>query len=212
MNVVVKVFLLISLLAIWAPGFAVVAMRKKGEKASMATPAGTKTATTGRIYAAWWIVYLLWALLVVLFLFNQETINWFGRIALLDTDTVKIVAIAITCLGYYLLVAVSILTFLKSINTTGKGKGRKTALITSGIYSYSRNPMYLAIIIGVSATFLMIPSIFSLLVAVSMTVVLYMTSSDEEKRLEELYGEEYRKYRNDVGMILPKGKNTFQKK
>ena len=208
---VLRAFLLVSLLLTWAPGYVVVAMRTKGEKEKLATPASLKTSSTNLIHALWVVVYLLWTFLVVLFLYNQESIHWFGRISLLDTDFVKVSAIAITCLAYYLPMGISILTLYKSINAAGNTKEGKTALITSGIYRYTRNPMYLAINVGVFATFLMIPNLLSLLVAVGMIALLYAVSFDEEKRLKEVYGEKYNKYKNDVGMIFPKINSIFSK-
>jgi protein-S-isoprenylcysteine O-methyltransferase Ste14 len=204
METATKVFMLTSLLITWAPGFVVSAMKRKGEQDNLATPASIKTVSTDRVHRAWTVFYMLWAIIVVLFVFNEESINWFGSISILDTGFVKVFAIGLTCLGYYLPVAIAIRTLSKSIHDADNLKAGKLALITTGIYSYSRNPMYLAISMGVVASFLMIPSIVFLFIALGMIVIFYAISLDEEKRLAEIYGKAYSEYRDKVGLIFPK--------
>ena len=208
---IVKVFLVVSLLLPWAPGYVVHAMRSAGKREGLETPASVKTARTDLMHFIWLFFYLLWVFMVSLFVFGQEGIHQFWKISILDTDFVKIVAMAITCLGYYVPTVVSVLTLYKSIHAVSNAREGKTALIKTGIYRYTRNPMYLSISVGVFATFLMMPSLFSLLISLGMISVFYAVCLDEEKRLMKLYGEEYEKYRNDIGILFPKVKSFFPK-
>jgi len=213
--IVLKVFLLVSLIAVQTPDLMVALLSfggsKKGAKEKLFEPENVKTGSTKRIYVLWAIAYILWIFLVVLYCFKPESVSWFWKISQLDNDGVKIFAIAITCLGYYLLMALGAFHMYKSLKPA-INKGEKTSLVTTGIFHYTRNPMYLAIDIGVLATFLLMPNLLSLVMAVDMIAVLFSVSKDEEKRLLQIYGEEYEKYRKEVGMVFPKLKRSIHEK
>ncbi|MCK4486330.1 MAG: hypothetical protein KAU38_06125, partial [Desulfobacterales bacterium] len=142
------------------------------------------------------------AFLVILYCFKPESVGWFWKISLLNHDFVKIFAI-VTCLGCYLLMALGIL-HKRKLFTSAVIKGEGPPLVTTGIFRYSRNPVYLSIDIGVLATFLIMPNLLSLLMAGSMIAVIYAQCKDKDKSLQKLYGKEYEKYQEHVGMIFPK--------
>ena len=148
------------------------------------------------------IAFALWAIVTVIYCFHYESVNWFGKISPLDNDGVKIFAIAIMCLAF-LLNALFELSVGKSIEIAVP-KGEKPKLVTSGIYRYVRNPCYLALSIAVFGTFLIIPNILTLALSLVVIAILYIGTLEEEKILLKMYGEEYERYRNYVGMFLPK--------
>jgi protein-S-isoprenylcysteine O-methyltransferase Ste14 len=76
---------------------------------------------------------------------------------------------------------------------------RSTRLLTDGLYRYTRNPMYvgmmlilvgLSLILGTLGTVLVIP-VFAWLIERNFIVV-------EERALEQAFGERYREYRRRV--------------
>jgi Putative protein-S-isoprenylcysteine methyltransferase len=71
-------------------------------------------------------------------------------------------------------------------------------LCTSGIYRFSRNPMYASFIFLNIATFLFIPSLLLLLLMFYGSIVHHFIVSAEEKFLESKFGEEYSLYKNRV--------------
>ena len=88
--------------------------------------------------------------------------------------------------------------FVKS-KTTVSPHGSPTSLVTSGPLRMSRNPMYLgmaamlagiAIVLGTLVTFVF-PAIFISIVEVRLI-------PDEEKKLERVFGEQYRDYKGKV--------------
>ena len=197
--IILRIFLLSSLFMVWLPDLLVLG----SAKSENFKPEQVKTRSTNFIYASWVIVYLLWIFIVALYCFKLESVGWFWKISPLGNDGVKIFAIVITCLGYYLLMLLGAFQVRKSIKPYII-KGERTPLVTTGIFHYSRNPMYLSIDIGVLGTFLIMPNLPTLIMAAGMIAVLYAVSRDEEKRLLEIYGEEYEKYRRDVGLVFPK--------
>ena len=76
-------------------------------------------------------------------------------------------------------------------------------LVTSGIYAWTRNPMYLGhfiYIAGLAITFYSLPAL--LLFFAVMPWYRKRTRRDEE-RLEELFGQEYLNYKQRVKLWLP---------
>lgn len=71
-------------------------------------------------------------------------------------------------------------------------------LITSGPYARSRNPLFLAVILGQLGFFLALPSLFSLVCLVVGVWVIRRQALAEEVALSVHYGEPYRQYRQRV--------------
>ena len=205
--IILKVFLVVSLLMVFVPAILIFS----GSGAKTFEPEKVKTRSTNRIYFLWRVVFLLWAFLVGLYCFKAESVDWFWRISLLDSDVIKIFALVITCVGYYLLTALATL-HMGEILKPYLVKGEKAPLVTTGIYRHTRNPMHLGIGIGLLATFLLMPNLLVLAMALGMITVLYAVSLDEEKRLLKIYGEEYEKYKENVGMFFPKLKKRGAEK
>ncbi|MDX1587666.1 MAG: methyltransferase [Oleiphilaceae bacterium] len=71
-------------------------------------------------------------------------------------------------------------------------------LVTSGPFSRSRNPLFLAVMTGQLGFFLALPSVFSLTCLLVGAAVLTRQVRAEEAHLEALHGEAYRRYRQQV--------------
>lgn len=71
-------------------------------------------------------------------------------------------------------------------------------LIISGPYARSRNPLFLAVILGQFGFFLALPSLFSLVCLVVGVWVIRRQALAEEAALAEHYGEPYSQYRQQV--------------
>ncbi len=79
------------------------------------------------------------------------------------------------------------------LNENNSGK-----LITSGIFSISRNPFFLSIIFYFLGTALVFPAWFFIGFAVLAIISIHLFILKEEKFMGEHYGENYRKYRQKV--------------
>ncbi|WP_223807958.1 methyltransferase family protein [Marinobacter sp. R17] len=71
-------------------------------------------------------------------------------------------------------------------------------LITSGPFRRSRNPLFMAIILGQLGFFLALPSVFSLICLIVGVVVIIRQARAEEGALARLYGDAYREYQARV--------------
>ena len=78
-----------------------------------------------------------------------------------------------------------------------------SSLVTSGIFNYSRNPMYLGmalILIGLSLKFNLIGGF--IFTAFFMLFITYFQIRPEEKAMHEIFGEEFLNYKENVRMWL----------
>ncbi len=134
------------------------------------------------------IVFLIFGLLIYL-LANFLPVGYFdffGRKYLIIT----LLAIS-GCIG-----AIALFQFFKSKTTVDPSNPTKTSkLVSSGIYQYSRNPMYLGLLLMLLAWGLWLGNAFNVLFAAGF--VAYMNKFQiipEEDSLSSLFGKEYTQY------------------
>ena len=122
------------------------------------------------------------------------------HIALLRTPTIKILGEAIAVSG----LVIFILAFLSFGDSWRIGIDRKTAarLVTGGIFSISRNPIYVAFNLLFIGVFLMNGTWFFLIFVFLAILAVHMQTLREEKFLAQCYGEEYEQYRRRTPRYL----------
>ena len=76
-------------------------------------------------------------------------------------------------------------------------------LITSGLYKYTRHPIYSGIIFFTFGYSIYLGSVFKLIISLLLFIWFYLKSNYEEKRLMEKYSD-YIKYRKITGRFFPK--------
>lgn len=117
------------------------------------------------------------------------------------THTVWVQVLAAVCVIAGVWVArLSITSFLRAKTTVNPLRPEAaTSLVTDGIFGYSRNPMYLALALGVFAFGLYFTEWWALLF--TALFVAYLTQfqiKPEERALIELFGDEYVSYQHAV--------------
>lgn len=107
-----------------------------------------------------------------------------------------------------LLALLNWLYFFLSALWKNHGAARSAAgvgkLVTTGIYSRVRHPIYFADIVLAWGAFLYLPKLAVLLAVCWLTVVLVFWARLEEGALERKFGEEYREYKRGVPMLVPR--------
>jgi protein-S-isoprenylcysteine O-methyltransferase Ste14 len=87
----------------------------------------------------------------------------------------------------------------KKNNTTVKPFERSNILVTGGVFGISRNPMYLGMVLILLAVALLLGSATPFVVAFLFWAVLqYVFVVDEERMLEDTFGDRFRQYRQRV--------------
>lgn len=74
----------------------------------------------------------------------------------------------------------------------------QTALVRTGVFGFSRNPIFLGMMITLAGLFLVIPNALTLLTLVSGVILIGIQVRLEEEFLLESHGEAYERYKRDV--------------
>ena len=92
---------------------------------------------------------------------------------------------------------------MKKENTTVKPFEKPTALIQTGPYKLSRNPMYLGMVLLLIGAGFILGSLTSFIGTVLFAVMMEIVFIPiEEKILQDQFGEEYEVYKEKVGKWL----------
>lgn len=107
--------------------------------------------------------------------------------------------IFVSTVGFLLLI-ISIKSFIDNKTTINPLNLKKsTYLVTSGVFRFSRNPMYLGMLLFLLGTAIILNIIGGLII--SILFIFYMNFFQiipEEKALQNLFGKNYRNYRKTV--------------
>jgi len=91
------------------------------------------------------------------------------------------------------------LSMLKSKHTSSDPGGVPSTLITTGLYSLSRNPLYLAYVIIASGAAIIFGSISAFIAPVICFSVIHLVIIPfEEKNLQKIFGQTYEHYQRSV--------------
>lgn len=118
--------------------------------------------------------------------FRSEPASWIG---------------VLFCLVGLLLMLWSLISFKQSFRI-GIDTDRPDRLITDGIFSFSRNPIYVAFAIILIGQFLIFPNWITLIYIVGATWLFHRQVLREEEYLRGHYGEAYAAYCNRVRRYL----------
>jgi protein-S-isoprenylcysteine O-methyltransferase Ste14 len=101
-----------------------------------------------------------------------------------------------------LLIGLTALFEMRDSWRIGIKHGQKTDLVTSGIYSISRNPYFLSYEMLFLGIFLIFPSLLLLVLTIGLIVTFHQMVLEEEIYLEKMQGEPYLQYKNKVGRYI----------
>ena len=144
----------------------------------------------------------LWAVAVVLCALSveQPPFAWVCGLRLVDALPAKLLGIALILCAFVLFVlALSALGNSWRLGLDEKHPGR---LVTTGIYAYSRNPIYLFFDLYFLGTFLLNGSLFFLIMAVLVALNLHYQILQEERFLASVHGAAYEAYRARTARYL----------
>jgi protein-S-isoprenylcysteine O-methyltransferase Ste14 len=85
----------------------------------------------------------------------------------------------------------------------GIEQGARPGLVTDGLYRFSRNPIFLALIAFLAGYVLLLPTLLSALILAGGCVAIRQQIAEEESYLLRAYGDAYRAYARRVGRLLP---------
>jgi protein-S-isoprenylcysteine O-methyltransferase Ste14 len=137
---------------------------------------------------------------VLFFSFGNNNYQYCSPILFLEINILKIIGLALIHIS---LLWIAIAQYQMSNSwRIGIDEKNKTALVTIGIFSISRNPIFLGMMISVLGIFLVLPNALSLFTAVSTYFIIQIQIRLEEVFLLREHGEEYLKYKKKVKRLL----------
>jgi protein-S-isoprenylcysteine O-methyltransferase Ste14 len=124
-------------------------------------------------------------------------LQWLYPIRLFPSPWHWVLAILLIMDGIFLILYCA--WIFKKAETDIKPWKRTSRLITTGIYRFSRNPIYVAFLLVALGIACAVNSLWVLLMTIPLIVILdrYVIFK-EEKYLEQKFGEEYEAYRRQV--------------
>jgi protein-S-isoprenylcysteine O-methyltransferase Ste14 len=85
----------------------------------------------------------------------------------------------------------------------GIEEGEAPGLVTSGLHSFCRHPIYLGLLTAVAGYTSLLPTALSVVLLVAAFVRVRVQARVEEAHLERIYGAAYLDYARRVGRFLP---------
>lgn len=154
-----------------------------------------------RASAGWWHRHIFNAfraiiLLVVVARVFLEIDPWLGILEAFYHGPVLVTGMVLLMLSF------SLVNYLQAYMhedwRSGVDPQQDRHLLTGGPYSRSRNPVFIAVMIGQLGFFLALPSVFSLVCLFAGVTVLVRQARVEETALADTFGEAYEAYRRRV--------------
>lgn len=150
----------------------------------------------GYVGRAMKVVVVACGVMVVVYALGPELLPWLGPIMPLQRSW-------LVASGWVLLLVSLVWTVTAQIQMgaswrIGIDAQRRTELVQHGLFSLSRNPIFLALRVTLLGLFLIVPAAATLALLVAAEVLMQVQVRLEELHLRSLHGEEYELYRKRV--------------
>ncbi len=137
---------------------------------------------------------------VLLYAFGGRWYSYLTPIPYLDHRPLQIAGLVII---HTALIWVSIAQYqMRTSWRIGIDERHRTALVTTGVFSLSRNPVFLGMLLSVWGLLLIIPSAAMLVISVTTWVVIQIQIRLEEEFLARQHGDVYRQYKDTVRRLI----------
>lgn len=135
-------------------------------------------------------------------LFFPNTQNYFGKLSILQSSLLLFFGYGVIFIA--MLIGLLALFEMKSSWRVGIKLDQKTDLVTTGIYTISRNPYFLSYNLLFIGLFLIYPSLILLVLIICLGITFHFMILEEETYLERVQGGTYLKYKQKTGRYLLK--------
>ena len=146
------------------------------------------------------VLIALLFIVVFIYSFSDKAYQYLVPISYLMKEVFMIVGLILIHLS---LLWISVAQYQMSNSwRIGIDENNKTELITKGLFSYSRNPIFLGMIISVTGIFFILPNAITFFLMLSTYIVIQIQIRLEEKFLEKQHGQEYLSYKQTTKRLL----------
>jgi protein-S-isoprenylcysteine O-methyltransferase Ste14 len=137
---------------------------------------------------------------VLLFSFGNNIYQYSAPILFLESNSLRIIGLLLIHIS---LLWIAIAQYQMSNSwRIGIDEKNKTDLVTRGIFSLSRNPIFLGMIISVTGIFLILPNALSFFTAVATYFIIHIQIRLEEVFLQRQHGEQYLNYKKETRRLI----------
>ena len=171
--------------------------RQIGKNPIVLSSADNAYGLIAKYFGAWMI---LLAGYVAVFSLYPAGYAYFLPISYLESTSFKM-------LGLIILVISLVWTYFAQKNMrkswrVGIDEEQKTDLVTTGIFHYSRNPIYLGMMVAVTGFFLVTPNALTLLLMTIGYILIQIQVRLEEEFLLKMHGQSYLDYKTGVNRFI----------
>jgi len=153
-----------------------------------------------------YIGFIMKVLIVLLFIavltnsFSEKMYSYLVPIFYLQTQTITIIGLALIHIA---LIWISIAQFQMSNSwRIGIDEENKTKLVTDGVFSISRNPIFLGMIISVLGLFFILPNALTFFLTITTYIVIKIQIRLEEEFLQKQHAQDYVNYKLKTKRLL----------
>ena len=133
---------------------------------------------------------------VIIYVFTPEIYSFLLPVVWLENRTTHFTGIVLLMLS----LGWTVLAQIQMGNSwrIGIDEEKETALVQSGLFRFSRNPIFLGMIVTLTGVFLIIPNALTLLFLVLGFVLIQIQVRLEEEFLAQAHGTEYENFQREV--------------
>jgi protein-S-isoprenylcysteine O-methyltransferase Ste14 len=133
---------------------------------------------------------------VIIYVFTPEIYSFLLPVVSLENRTTQLTGIVLLMLS----LGWTVLAQIQMGNSwrIGIDEEKETALVQSGLFRFSRNPIFLGMIVTLAGVFLIIPNAVTLLFLVLGFVLIQIQVRLEEEFLAQAHGTEYENFQREV--------------
>jgi len=142
------------------------------------------------------LLIVLDLIVVVLFCLGNQIYQYTSPIQFLDSYWLKIVGVILSVIAFIWIVIAQ--SNMKTSWRIGIDNEEKTTLIKTGLFRYSRNPVFFGLVISAVGFFLILPNAVTLCIALLSYYSISVQIRLEEQYLESKHQEEYLNYKQEV--------------
>ena len=176
---------------------ALIVRRKIGKSPIVLSAADNTHGLIARYFLVWMILVSIY---IIVFAAYPAFYSYFIPVTYLGSNTLTIFGLAVLGASF-------IWTSAAQINMhaswrVGIDEKQKTKLVNTGIFSVSRNPIYLGMIASILGLFLVTPNAFTILLLALGYVLIQVQVRLEEDFLYKMHGKAYLDYKESVRRFI----------
>jgi len=146
------------------------------------------------------VITSLLVVTVILFAVSEETYVYLNPFFYLEKDIVKYVGLILVHLALIWIIIAQ--AQMQQSWRIGIDEKHKTALVTKGLFSISRNPIFLGMIMSTLGIFMILPNAATLFITLTSYIIIQIQIRLEEEHLLKQHGLAYSSYAKTVRRLL----------